>query len=75
MAKGYENNLIYKEKKPVWWCPHCQTSLSKQEIDLGYEDPLYKKEISNAIYVKLKPKDMENTYYIVWTTTPCDIII
>jgi Isoleucyl-tRNA synthetase len=73
-AKGYENKLIYKEKKPVWWCPHCQTSLSKQEIDLGYEDPLYKKEISNAIYVKLKSKDMGNTYYIVWTTTPWTLL-
>jgi isoleucyl-tRNA synthetase len=74
LAKGYENKLIYKEKKPVWWCPHCQTSLSKQEIDLGYEDPLYKKEISNAIYVKFKSKDMENTYYIVWTTTPWTLL-
>ncbi|BFI73359.1 isoleucine--tRNA ligase [Nanoarchaeota archaeon] len=74
LTKGYENKLLYEDKKPVWWCPRCETTLSKQEIDLGYEDPTYKKEMSNAIYVKLKSKDMENTYYIIWTTTPWTLV-
>jgi isoleucyl-tRNA synthetase len=74
LTRGYEKGFLYQDKKPIWWCPRCQTTLSKQEIDLGYEDPMYKKELGNAIYVKLKAKNMENTYYIIWTTTPWTLV-
>ncbi|BBL45196.1 isoleucine--tRNA ligase [Nanobdella aerobiophila] len=74
LARGYEKNLVYEDKKPVWWCPRCQTTLSKQEIELGYEDPMYKKSIDNAIYVKFKSKNIKDTYFIIWTTTPWTLV-
>ncbi|MEM4882035.1 MAG: isoleucine--tRNA ligase [Nanopusillaceae archaeon] len=70
IAKAYENNLLYEAYKPVWWCPRCQTPLSNQEIEMGYSDAMYKKSIDPSIYVKFKLKDNENTYLLVWTTTP-----
>ena len=68
IKRGYESGLIYRDKKPVWWCPRCQTTLSKKEVELGYEDPKYTKARDLSIYVKLKGKD--NVYYVIWTTTP-----
>ncbi|MGB9674797.1 MAG: class I tRNA ligase family protein, partial [Nanopusillaceae archaeon] len=74
LTDSYNKGLLYEDKKPVWWCPRCQTTLSKQEIDLGYEDPKYSKAIDNSIYVKFKDKNRKNTYYIIWTTTPWTLI-
>ena len=68
--KGY----IYKGHKPVYWCPHCVTALAEAEIEYA-EDPCH------SIYVKFKVKndknsvlanmgaDLENTYFVIWTTT------
>ncbi len=68
--KANEKGLLYENQKPVWWCPHCQTSLAKHEIELGYEDPSYTPLKDTSIYVKIKAKNKDNTYYIIWTTTP-----
>lgn len=67
--KGY----IYKGLKPVYWCPECQTALAEAEIEYN-EDPCH------SIYVKFKVTedmgklaalgaDLENTYFVIWTTT------
>ena len=40
--KGY----IYKGKKAVYWCPHCETALAEAEIEYGEEK-------SPAIFVKM----------------------
>ncbi|HIP90553.1 MAG TPA: isoleucine--tRNA ligase [Candidatus Nanopusillus sp.] len=68
--KAYERGLLYEGEKPVWWCPRCQTTLSKQEIELGYVDAKYKPTIDPSVFVKFKLKDDSNTYLVVWTTTP-----
>jgi isoleucyl-tRNA synthetase len=63
--KGY----IYKGVKPVYWCPHDHTALAEAEIEYGEEK-------SPSIYVRFAVKDAkgkfdkENTYFIIWTTTP-----
>ena len=67
--KGY----IYKGKKAVYWCPHCETALAEAEIEYGEEK-------SPAIFVKM-PLVKDNgmlpeaaqgkpTYIVIWTTTP-----
>lgn len=74
IKKAHEKNLLYEGYKPIWWCPRCQTSLSKQEVDLGYEDPKYTPSIDESIYVKIRSKENENLYYIIWTTTPWTLL-
>lgn len=65
---------LYRGKKPVYWCYHCETALAEAEIE--YED-----KISPSIYVKF-PFDPETlisrfpslkskkVYALIWTTTP-----
>lgn len=66
MAKrGY----IYKGLKPVYWCAHCETALAEAEVEYGDKK-------SASIYVKFAVSDgkgklpVENTYVVIWTTTP-----
>ncbi|MFC1630043.1 isoleucine--tRNA ligase, partial [Patescibacteria group bacterium] len=61
----WDKELLYKDYKVVAFCPRCGTSLSSHEVAQGYKNI---KEPS--IYVKFKLKDRENTYLLVWTTTP-----
>ena len=67
--KGY----IYKGKKAVYWCPHCETALAEAEIEYGEEK-------SPAIFVKMPlvkaygmlPEAAQGkpAYIVIWTTTP-----
>ncbi len=65
LKKFFDAGLIYKGYKSQPYCPRCETSLSSHEVALGYEDVK-----DTSIYVKLKVKGEENTYFLVWTTTP-----
>lgn len=67
--KGY----IYKGLRPVYWCPDCETALAEAEIE-------YAEDTTLSIYVKFAVKDdkgklkgilnnLENTYFVIWTTT------
>ncbi len=61
----WEKGLLYKGHKVVPYCPRCGTPLSSHEVAQGYEeveDP--------SIYVKMPLVDEDNTYFLVWTTTP-----
>lgn len=70
--KGY----IYKGKKAVYWCTHCETALAEAEIE-------YKDRKSPSIYVKypmidvhgLQPEgvDPSRVFAVIWTTTPWTI--
>ena len=65
LKKIFDEGYIYDGLKIVPWCPRCGTGLASHEVAQGY------KEISvNTVYVPFKAKDEENTYYLVWTTTP-----
>ena len=61
----YEKGLLYKGYKIVPYCPRCGTALSSHEVAQGYKDV---KETS--VFVGFKAKNKENTYFLVWTTTP-----
>ena len=50
------------------WCPRCGTGLASHEVAQGY------KEIdANTVIVPFKRKD-EDSYFLVWTTTPWTLI-
>ena len=68
----YKKGYIYKGLKPVYWCPHDETALAEAEIE-------YQTDKCTSIYVKFKVAndkgvlsglDLDNTYFIIWTTTP-----
>ena len=69
LKKIFDEGHIYEGLKIVPWCPRCGTGLASHEVAQGY------KEISvNTVYVPFKAKDEENTYYLVWTTTPWTLL-
>ncbi len=61
----YLKNYIYRRKKPVYWCPACETALAEAEVE--YED-----RQDTSIYVKFEVSggDTGRTFFIIWTTTP-----
>lgn len=64
----WERKLVYEGKKPVHWCPKCETALAGYEVTDSYAmvtDP--------QIFVKFKVKDKDE-YLLVYTTTPWTLI-
>ena len=69
LKKFFEEGLIYDGLKIVPYCPRCGTGLASHEVAQGYE------EISvNTVTVPFKLKDEENTYLLIWTTTPWTLL-
>ncbi len=68
-ADMYKKGYIYKGLKPVYWCTDCETALAEAEIE-------YKDVHNTSAYVKFPVEDAkglfnkENTYVVIWTTTP-----
>ena len=73
-GKILEKKYIYKNKKPIYWCPNCETALAEAEI-------IYDMHTSSSIYVKFPVEassikfggNINNTYVVIWTTTPWTI--
>ena len=73
LAAFFAAGSVYKGKKPVYWCPDCQTALAEAEIE-------YKDHRSPSIYVKFNIiSDLSEKYpalkgkqisVLIWTTTP-----
>ncbi len=72
-SKMASQGLIYRGKKPVYWCPSCETALAEAEIEYA-EDPC------QSIYVKFRVTDdkgvlsamgadLAKTYFVILTTT------
>ena len=61
----YDKKLIYQSFKPMHLCPHCETTLSNFEVNLGYKDIT---DIS--VFAKFELVDEPGTYLLAWTTTP-----
>ncbi|MEK7502590.1 MAG: isoleucine--tRNA ligase [Patescibacteria group bacterium] len=64
----FDKGWIYKGKDSVPWCPRCETAISQHEMLT--ED--YKELTHESVFVKLliATKGWDNTYLLVWTTTP-----
>ena len=65
LKKVYEKGLLYKGHKIVPYCPRCGTALSSHEVAQGYKEVEEK-----SVYVKFPVSGEENTFFLVWTTTP-----
>ncbi|MHA1376464.1 MAG: class I tRNA ligase family protein, partial [Promethearchaeota archaeon] len=67
LKKAWENGLLYQFYRPLNCCPRCATALAKHEHD-------YKNVIDTSLFVKIKSADMDDTYYVIWTTTPWTLV-
>ncbi len=65
----FKRDLLYKGHKIVPYCPKCGTPLSSHEVAQGYKDVN-----DPSVFVKFKAKEMENTYFLAWTTTPWTLL-
>ena len=70
----YDKGLLVQDYRVAPYCPRCGTTLSSHELAQGY-----KKVWEKSIYVKFKAESGQkignfttddNTYFLVWTTTP-----
>ncbi len=82
MSNSYESSIvgalsdmvrdgfIYRGLRPIHWCASCRTALAEAEVE-------YKDHSSPSIYVKFKTQGAspfgENSYFVIWTTTPWTI--
>lgn len=69
LKQYFDKGMIYKGYKIQPYCPRCETPLSSHEVSLGYKDVK-----DPSVYVKMKVKGEEHTYFLVWTTTPWTLI-
>ncbi|HLC47708.1 MAG TPA: isoleucine--tRNA ligase [Candidatus Norongarragalinales archaeon] len=65
----HEKGLLVEGEKPVYWCPHCETTLSGYEVSDSYKDVP-----DPSVFVKFKVKGRQNEYLVVWTTTPWTLV-
>jgi isoleucyl-tRNA synthetase len=66
LKQASEKNLLDVGKRSVNWCPRCETAIADSEVE-------YADRTDPSIYVKFKIKDEENTFIVIWTTTPWTI--
>ena len=67
LKKAWENNLLFQFYKPLNCCPRCATALAKHEHE-------YKNIIDTSLFLKIKSADIDDTYFIIWTTTPWTLV-
>ncbi len=77
LANFSENGSLVRSKKPIYWCCSCQTALAEAEVE--YADhtsssvyvrfPFADKRLSD-IFPTLTEQERQQTYIIIWTTTP-----
>ena len=71
LAKIAEKKLLYRGKKPVYWCPALQTAIASSEVE-------YREHKSPSIYVKFPFSELPKEWklsnkpcsFVIWTTTP-----
>ncbi|HPT37227.1 MAG TPA: isoleucine--tRNA ligase [Methanothrix sp.] len=66
LKKAHEHNLLERGLRVVNWCPRCQTAIADSEVE-------YWDETDYSIYVKFPVIGEENTFIVIWTTTPWTI--
>ncbi len=64
LKKLRENGLLVRGRKPIHWCPKCETALAGYEVSDSYRnltDP--------SLFLKVRVKGRDE-FLVVWTTTP-----
>ncbi|MFT7615579.1 MAG: isoleucyl-tRNA synthetase [Candidatus Woesearchaeota archaeon] len=59
---------LYKGKKTMHWCVPFQTALAKHELE-------YQEITDQSMYVKFPVTGEENTFFVIWTTTPWTLVL
>ena len=77
LATFVGRGMIYRGKKPVFWCSSCETALAEAEVE--YDD-----RVSPSIYVKFSLLDVPDwlkstvgdrkVSFVIWTTTPWTLV-
>ena len=67
----YKKDLVYEGRKVLLYCPRCETPVSNFEVAM---DNSYQDVTEEAVTVKCRVKNQENTYLLAWTTTPWTLI-
>ncbi|MBN1441975.1 MAG: class I tRNA ligase family protein, partial [Planctomycetes bacterium] len=65
LKRLFDLDLLYQDRKVVWWWAQGGTTLSAAEVGLGYrevDDP--------SVYVRFRDADDSRLSYLAWTTTP-----
>lgn len=62
----HKQGRLYQGLRTMHWDAAAQSAVAKHELE-------YKQVTDISIYVKFHHKSRENTYFIVWTTTPWTI--
>lgn len=73
LSTFFKSGEVYRKKKPVLWCIHCETALAEAEIE-------YHEHISPSIWVafplstdfyeRFSFLEGKEAFVIIWTTTP-----
>ncbi len=76
LAKFALSGMVYRGKKPVYWCSTCVTALAEAEVE-------YHDHVSPSIFVKFPMIDDlsgefpklkgKSVFVVIWTTTPWTI--
>jgi isoleucyl-tRNA synthetase len=66
LKQAHQRGLLERGLRVVNWCPRCQTAIADAEVE-------YWDETDPSIYVKLPVIGEENTFIVIWTTTPWTI--
>lgn len=79
-ARLYFSGYIYKGEKPIHWCSDCETALAEAELEYQdkFSDSVFVRfkinpaKSNDAGFYKTYLKDNKdnNTYVVIWTTTP-----
>ena len=66
----FKKGLIFRQEKPVFWCPYCESALAEAEVE-------YQEKKSPSLFLKLPFSNEEflkeypyKKLLLVWTTTP-----
>lgn len=73
LATFFKSGEIYRKKKPVLWCIHCETALAEAEIE--YHEHTSPSiwvllSLSSDFYDKFPFLNGKDAFVIIWTTTP-----
>jgi len=63
----WQKGLLYQGFKASPYCPRCGTTLSSHEVAQGYKSV---KEPAVFLKFRILNPEFENSYLLVWTTTP-----